>query len=46
VSNRIDRINWEYDVDELKKGYYIDSHSLRPVSKYKLEIEKLILLIT
>jgi hypothetical protein len=42
VSNRIDRINWEYELDELKKGYYIDSHSLRPYSKYSEEINKLI----
>jgi hypothetical protein len=42
VSNRIDRIKWEYDVDELKKGYYIDSHLLRPYNDYSEEINKLI----
>lgn len=39
---RIDRNNWIYDVEKLKSGYYIDSHSLRPFSKYKNEIEKII----
>ena len=39
---RIDRSNWIYDVDKLKDGYYIDSHMLRPYSKYKKEIDELL----
>jgi hypothetical protein len=40
--NRIDRVNWVYDINALKNGYYIDCHSLRPYSKYKMEVDKLI----
>jgi hypothetical protein len=40
--NRIDRVRWSYDVDMLKDGRYIDSHSLRPYSIYKEEVDKLI----
>lgn len=42
TNNRIDRIMWSYDVNKLKDGYYIDSHSLRPYSQYSEEINKLI----
>lgn len=38
---RIDRTNWIYDNQLLSEGYYFDSHSLRPYSKYKEEIDKL-----
>ena len=40
--NRIDRVYWVYDEESLKKGHYIDCHSLRPYTTYKSEIEKLI----
>jgi hypothetical protein len=40
--NRIDRVNWTYDVEKLKNGYYIDCHSLRPYKKNESEINKLI----
>jgi hypothetical protein len=43
--NRIDRINWVYDVEMVKNGEYIDCHSLRPYLIHKNEIDKLINLI-
>lgn len=45
VENRIDRVMWGYDVNKLNEGFYIDSHLLRPYSKYNNEINKLISLI-
>lgn len=45
ASKRIDRVFWAYDPDKVKEGYYIDSHLLRPYSKYKQEIDKLINLL-
>ena len=39
---RIDRGSWYYEDEKLKKGHYIDCHSLRPLSHYKNEIDKLI----
>lgn len=40
--NRIDRVFWVYDPLKLKRRDYIDSHSLRPYTLYKTEIDKLI----
>jgi hypothetical protein len=40
AKNRIDRSNWNYSTSKLNE--YIDSHSLRPYSKYKKEILELI----
>ena len=40
--NRIDRVVWHYEVDKLKKGQYYDCHSIRPYSKYKTEIDRLV----
>jgi len=42
--DRIDNDRWKYPVDEnlLKAGYYIDSHMIRPYSKYKKKIDKLL----
>lgn len=42
---RIDRSYWNYDERLIKEGYYYDSHSIRPYSIYKSEIEKIIELI-
>jgi hypothetical protein len=42
AKKRIDRVYWTYDENELKTQNYVDSHSLRPYSKYKNEIDKLI----
>ena len=39
--DRIDRVKWSYNVNKLKDGGYIDSHSLRPYIIYKNEIDKL-----
>jgi hypothetical protein len=39
---RIDRGSWSYEEVKLKNGYYIDCHSLRPVSSHQKEINKLI----
>jgi len=41
-NNRIDRSNWNYDIDLLKNGYYLDSHLLRPLSIHNTEIMRLI----
>lgn len=41
-SRRIDRGNWQYDLNLLENDYYIDSHLLRPYSNYKNLIDKLI----
>lgn len=40
--NRIDRSCWRYNADVLRnRNYYVDSHMLRPYSKYKKEINAL-----
>jgi len=36
---RVDRSNWQYDPRKLSEGYYYDSHSIRPYSRYKTEID-------
>ena len=41
-STRIDRSNWNYDVNKLKIGYYVDSHLLRPCNIYINEIKNLL----
>lgn len=43
--NRIDRINWRFNSEYVKQGVYIDSHLLRPYSKYKNEVDCLICLL-
>lgn len=45
ANKRIDRINWVYDPNKIKDGYYIDSHSLRPYNTYKKQINELINLL-
>ena len=42
AKERIDRVYWNYDIVKLKNYGYIDSHSLRPYSQYKNEIDKII----
>lgn len=42
AKNRIDRSKWTYDKNKLQSKSYIDSHSLRPYSLYKTEIDNLI----
>jgi hypothetical protein len=44
-SRRIDRGDWNYYIDLLKDGHYIDSHMLRPYSQYKKNIDQLLSLI-
>jgi hypothetical protein len=39
-ANRIDRSYWSYDINDFEK--YIDSHSIRPYSKYKSNIDFLV----
>ena len=39
---RVDRGNWDYYIELLKDGYYIDSHMLRPYSDYKMEIDSIL----
>lgn len=45
MDNRVDRANWVYSPQLVKQGHYIDCHTLRPYSKYKYEIDKLIELL-
>ena len=40
---RIDRDKWNYNIQDLNNNKYIDSHMLRPISKYKNMIEPLFL---
>jgi hypothetical protein len=42
ANNRIDRVAWGYDKNEIKNDGYIDCHSVRPYSQYKATIDKLI----
>jgi hypothetical protein len=44
-SDRIDRGNWNYNIEKLKMGGYVDSHLLRPLESNYVEIKKLIDLI-
>jgi hypothetical protein len=40
--SRIDRSNWNYDINRLLAGEYFDSHLLRPYKKFATEIDNLI----
>jgi hypothetical protein len=40
--NRIDRVLWMYNLDQLKQQGYFDSHSLRPYKQYQKEIDFLV----
>lgn len=42
-TTRVDRSNWVYDINQLRNGHYIDSHSLRPYSEYSKEINQLLI---
>ena len=42
---RIDRINWNYNVDLLKNNFYVDAHCLRPYSYYRDAIDTLVNLL-
>lgn len=42
VMGRIDRSYWAYQKDAARFGHYIDSHMVRPYSKYKKEIDDLV----
>ena len=44
-SRRVDRGNWDYQVNLLDSGYYIDSHLLRPYKQNRKHIDQLIELI-
>lgn len=44
-SRRIDRSNWQYVTDLVPQGHYIDSHLLRPYSKYQEHIDFLMNLV-
>lgn len=39
ANNRIDRVFWRYNLQDLMRGMYIDSHSLRPYQDYQKEID-------
>ena len=41
---RIDRIRWSYEERLVRRGRYIDCHSLRPYSRHRPEIERLLAL--
>lgn len=38
---RISRVEWNYDVEKLKNGFYYDAHMLRPLQVYNKEIAEL-----
>ena len=43
---RIDRGDWQYDKERLvADDFYIDSHSVRPYSMYKKEVDELVALL-
>ncbi len=42
ATQRIDRVNWQYDLETLRKGEYVDSHLLRPYKQYSEQIDSLI----
>ena len=42
ASRRIDRVNWFYNPEKVKKGFYVDSHLLRPYSEYKEDVDTLV----
>lgn len=42
ATNRIDRVNWNYNLNKLKSFGYIDSHSLRPYNVYFNEINRML----
>ena len=39
---RIDRSRWQYDPNLVRQGWYYDSHSIRPYSNFKKEVDELI----
>lgn len=41
VERRIDRACWGYDKQKLKRNFYVDAHMVRPLDKYRKEIEEL-----
>ena len=42
---RLNRTHWAYNEDMIRNGDFIDCHSIRPYSKYKIEIDKVLELI-
>ena len=42
---RLDRINWNIEVDKVTNDWYIDCHSLRPYDKHRDQIDKLLELL-
>jgi hypothetical protein len=44
AKERLDRVRWGYNTDGFK-DQFIDSHSLRPYSKNKIEIDKIVNLV-
>jgi hypothetical protein len=45
ANHRIDRASWNYSISELQQNNYIDCHSLRPLSQYKIVIDNLLRLL-
>lgn len=45
ADRRIDRVNWIYNPKAVTSGAYIDSHLLRPYSRFKNEINHLVNLL-
>jgi hypothetical protein len=44
AKDRLDRIKWDYNLNNIKNRF-IDSHSLRPYSAHKKEIDKIVNLV-
>lgn len=42
ASQRIDRTNWNFNLESLRSGKYIDAHLLRPYSNYSNQINYLL----
>jgi len=42
ANKRIDRVQWNYNLELIKNDYYIDSHSVRPYTQNKNEIDEII----
>lgn len=38
TQHRIDRFNWQYNIELLRNEFYHDAHLLRPLSKYEKEL--------
>jgi hypothetical protein len=45
VEARIDRSKWNYNIDKIYKGEYVDAHMVRPYKQYMSQIDNLIRIV-